>query len=110
MFQRILLAWPSGRPPGRSLELARELADAYDAELTVCCLGDGIVAAQAAAGAEAQVVSRPAWHSARELVRYAHEHAFDLLVVGRVRDEAPSPGGLIESASLPLLVVPEEEA
>ena len=109
MFQRILIAWPQDRPPGRSLRIARELANAYDAELTVCCLGDGAVAAQAAVGAEAQIVSRPAGNEARELLRYAHEHAFDLLVVGRAHDEEPSPGRLIESASLPLLVVLEDE-
>jgi hypothetical protein len=110
MFQRILLAWPHDQPPQRSLELARSLADAYDAELTVCCLGDGAVEAQAAAGAEALVASLPAAHGDRELLRYAHEHAFDLLVVGRVHENEPLPRKLIESASLPVLVVAEGSA
>ena len=110
MFQRILLAWQHDQPPQQSLELARSLADAFDAELTVCCLGDGAVEAQAAVGAEAEVASLPATDGDRELLRFAHEHAFDLLVVGRVRENVPFPRKLIESASLPVLVVAEESA
>ena len=108
MFQRVLLAWPHDRPPRRSLELARSLADAYDAELVVCCLGDGAVEAQAAAGPDVVVESLPAAHGDRELLRYAHAHAFDLLIVGRVRENEPLPRQLIERASMPVLVVAEE--
>jgi hypothetical protein len=107
MFQRILLAWPTDTPPRRSLEVARSLADSYDAELTVCCLGDGAVEAQAAAGADAVVATLPAAHGDRELLRYAHEHAFDLIVVGRVHEHESLPRHLVESASPPVLIVAE---
>jgi hypothetical protein len=109
MFQRILLAWPHDTPPTKSLELARSLAEVYDAELTVCCLGNGAVEAQAAAGADAVVDSLPAAHADRELLHYAHEHAFDLLVIGRVSEDEPLPRRVIDWASLPVLVVAEEQ-
>jgi hypothetical protein len=107
MFQRILLAWSHESPPIRSLELARSLADVYDAELTVCCLGDGAVEAQAAAGRKALVETLPADHPDRGLLRYAHEHAFDLVVIGRARDDEPLARRVIDWASLPVLVVAE---
>jgi len=110
MFQRILLAWHADRPPRRSLDVAGSLADAYDAELAVCCIGDGTVEAQAAAGPDALVTSVPAAHADRELLRYAHAHGFDLLVIGRAREDEPLPRRLIEWASMPVLVVAEEDA
>jgi hypothetical protein len=108
MFHRILLAWPHDTPPTRSLQVARSLAEVYDAELTVCCLGDGTVEAQAAAGADAVVESLPAGHADRDLLHYAHEHAFDLLVIGRMSEAEHLPRQLIDWASLPVLVVAEE--
>ena len=108
MFHRILLAWPNDTPPMRSLQVARSLADVYDAELTVCCLGDGTVEAQAAAGGDAVVESLPAGHTDRELLHYAHEHAFDLLVIGRASESEQLPRRVIDWASLPVLVVAEE--
>jgi hypothetical protein len=107
MFQRILLAWHADRPPRRSLEVARSLADAYEAELAVCCIGGGTVEAQAAAGPDAVVAALPAAHGDRGLLRYAHDHAFDLLVVGRTPESAVAPRRLIEWASIPVLVVAE---
>jgi nucleotide-binding universal stress UspA family protein len=108
MFHRILLAWPRDTPPTRSLLVARSLAEVYDAELTVCCLGDGAVEAQAAAGADVVVESLPAGHVDRELLQYAHEHAFDLLVIGRAREAEHLARQVIDWASLPVLVVAEE--
>ncbi len=110
MFQRILLAWPSDAPPRRALEVARSLAETYAAELAVCCLGDGAAAARAALGAHAAVASLPRPHADRELLRYAHEHAFDLLVVGRRRAGEPLPRRLVDRAALRVLIVPEEPA
>jgi hypothetical protein len=107
MFQRILLVWPHDTPANRSLDVARSLADVYDAELSVCCLGNGAVEAQAAAGVDAVVESLPTAHADRELLHYAHRHAFDLLVIGRARAGDPLPKRLIEWASLPVLVVSE---
>jgi len=109
MFHRILLAWPHDTPPMRSLQLARSLVDMYDAELTVCCLGNGAIEAQAAAGADAVVESLPAGHHPdRELLHYAHAHAFDLLVIGRASENEQLPRRVIDWASLPVLVVAEE--
>ena len=108
MFQRILLAWPHDTPPTRSLQVAQSLADTYGAELTVCCLGNGAVEARAAAGADATIESLPAAHADRELLHYAHKHAFDLLVIGRVHQDEPLPRRVIGWASLPVLVVAEE--
>lgn len=108
MFHRILLAWPHDAPPTRSLDVARSLAEVYDAELTVCCLGNGAVEAQAAAGPEVLVESLPAARADRELLRYAHRHAFDLLVIGRVGENEPLPRRVIDWAWLPVLVVVEE--
>lgn len=62
-----MLAWPHDQPPQRSLELARSLADAYEAELAICCLGNGAVEAQAAAGLES--VSVPVLVVAEEPAR-----------------------------------------
>lgn len=108
MFQRILLAWPHDQPPRKSLELAQSITTVYGAELTICCLGNGAVEAQAAAGAEAVVDSLPAAHPDRALLHYAHEHAFDLLIVGRVEEGEQLPRRLIDGASVPVLVVAED--
>lgn len=108
MFQRILLAWLHDTPPQKSLELAQSITAVYDAELTICCLGNGAVEAQAAAGAEAIVDTLPAEHPDRELLHYAHEHAFDLVIVGRVQEGEQLPRRLIDWASVPVLVVAED--
>jgi hypothetical protein len=105
MFRRILLAWPEDAPPQRSLEFARTLADSYEAELIVCCLGDGAIEAQAAV-VDARVETLPKRHAEREILHYAHGHGFDLLVVGRL-DNAGFIREVLERASLPVLVVAE---
>lgn len=92
MFQRILVAWSRSSPAAKSLEVARSLAEAYGAELTICCV----------------VEMTPAAHADRELLRFAHRHAFDLLVLGRGRVGEPFPLRVIEWASLPVLVVAED--
>jgi len=107
MFQRILLAWEHDNPPSASLEAARALADAYRAELTVCCFGDDTVEAQAAAGADAFIEALSPQHAARELAAYAHEHGFDLLVVGRRKGHHVLGRHLVDDVSCPVLVVTE---
>jgi nucleotide-binding universal stress UspA family protein len=110
MFQRILLAWPEPDPPARALALARELAEEYAAQLVVCCLGDEATKAQAAVGAEIQVESVSARHGTREALDYAHEHGFDLLVVGRIPGRGGLAGELISQTAIPVLVVAESAA
>jgi hypothetical protein len=107
VFQRILLTW---RPeqPGRALDVARSLATACEAELAVCCVGVGAGEARAAVSRDVPVAVLPAAHADRELARHAHEHAFDLLVVGQVARNDPLPRRLVEWAPVPVLVVPEQ--
>jgi hypothetical protein len=105
MFRRILLVWLHDGPALRSLDVARALAGAFDAELTICCLGDDALDAQAAAGPDARVQTIRGTHADRELLDFAHEHGFDLLVIGRGQRNEPLPRRLIDRASLPVLVV-----
>jgi hypothetical protein len=110
MFQRILLAWSQPKPPDGAVRIARELAREYEAQLVVCCIGDGLAEARAAVGAEADVESLPARHGARELLHYAYEHAFDLVVVGRRASHDRLPEELVAAAAMPVLVVGEAAA
>lgn len=107
MIQRILLAWEHDNPPDASLRAARSLADAYQAELTVCCFGDDTVEAQAAAGADAFIEALSPEHAAEQLAHYAHEHGFDLLVIGRKPGEHLLGRRLLDDVSCPVLVVAE---
>lgn len=108
MFQRILLAWRPEPAPRTGLAAARSLADACEAELAVCCIGAAASEARAAVGRDVSVEVLPAAHADRELVRYAHEHAYDLLVVGKTLENDPLPRRLVERASVPVLIVPCE--
>jgi nucleotide-binding universal stress UspA family protein len=105
MFQRILLTWREDAPSDRALALARSLADVYGAELAVCSLGTVVQAAREAAGPEAAIEEIPTGHADRELLRYAHAHGFDLLVIARAHEGEQLPQRLIDRASLPVLVV-----
>jgi len=108
MFQQILLAWEHDNPPHASLEAARTLADAYRAELTVCCFGEDTVVAQAAAGADAYIEALSPEHAAEQLARYAHEHGFDLLVIGRRPGQHLLGRHLLDDVTCPVLVVTED--
>lgn len=108
MFERILLVWEHDNPPNASLRAARSLADAFHAELTVCCFGDVTVEARAAAGADAFIEVLSPRHADEELARYAHEHAFDLVVLGRKGDDPHLLGRrLLDVVSCPILVAAE---
>jgi nucleotide-binding universal stress UspA family protein len=109
MFHRILLAWLDDAPTS-SLAVARSLAKTYDAELTVCCPAARAGGVRALLGADAAVEPLPSNQPERELLRFAHEHAFDLLVIGREPQHELLPRRVIDRASLPVLVVAEERA
>jgi nucleotide-binding universal stress UspA family protein len=116
MFRRIVLAWDEEHPPHAALRVARDLARAYEAELVAASLHAGRhgtaagqppprdVAATAIAGPD----------PLQALLWYAHEHGFDLLVVGSRADDRygrvftrKTVEWLLDRAALPVLAVSE---
>jgi nucleotide-binding universal stress UspA family protein len=112
MFHRILLAWDGSRPARHALDTAVDLARRYDADIVALSVAhapahaetreDRAESAEAArehlAGTLADVRDRAdrvgvplehvvleGDHPAEEILAYAHEHGFDLVVVGRHR-------------------------
>lgn len=110
MFRRILVAWDGSDPATRAFEVAADLASLYHADLHVVSvivdLEDGEThkdRQEAQARAEQRLAERqtplhqiasakhvemtfhavPARHPADAIVDYAHEHGFDLVVMGR---------------------------
>ena len=115
MFQRILVGWDGSRPARRALDLAVDIARRYQAEIcavsvahapahaeTQADLAESVDAARryltetlASVRDRADRVGVPLEHvvvegdhPAEDLLRYAHEHAFDLVVVGHHRGRA----------------------
>jgi K+-sensing histidine kinase KdpD len=120
MFQTILLAWEQAHTPAHALEVAQELANKYDAELVIGVLVPRSEAA--ATGAHALDIERPArvsipyHHAAHDLAEFAHQHGFDLLVVGHHPPERTHRlfshdivREIIDQADIPVLVVGEDE-
>lgn len=139
MFQRILLAWDGSRPAHRALDAAVGIARRYGAEIVALSIAyspghaeteadrvESVEAARryleesfAAVRDRADRVGVPLEFAiiegakpADELVAYAHEHAFDLLVAGHHRN--PRAGRfrihglserLVETATMPVLIV-----
>lgn len=141
MFQRILIVWDGSQVARRALDVGIDLARRYDAELVAGSVAHSPAHAETEAdrtesadaarrhleGTLEQVRDRadrvgvPLTHEvlegdrpAEDLLGYAHEHGFDLLVVGHHRS---SRGGrvllhgvseqLVAAAELPVLVVGE---
>ena len=112
MLQRILLAWDGSAAAKRALDMAIDLARRYQAEIVAVSVAyspahaetdedrresvsaarrhlEGTLAAVRDRADRIGVSLEQALiegdHPADELLRYAHEHGFDLLVAGRPR-------------------------
>jgi nucleotide-binding universal stress UspA family protein len=142
MFQRILLAWDGSPPARRALDVALDLARRYDAEVVAASIAHSPTHAETAAdrvesveaarafareafekvrdradriGVELEHVVLEGERPAEELLGYAHQHGFDLIVCGHHHDR---PAGrfllhgvaerLIGAAAVPVLIVSPE--
>jgi nucleotide-binding universal stress UspA family protein len=140
MFQRVLVGWDGSRPAKRALDLAVDLARRYDAEIIALSVAhspahaeteaDRVESVEAArahltesfanvsdaaprVGVALEHVVIEGDHPADDLIAYAHEHGFDLVVVGHHRRR----GGrfvvhglterLVDVCDVPVLVVTE---
>ncbi len=123
MFQRVLLAWEEDHPPLAALAAARNLVRVCDAELTVATVvrqerhPHPPAVAAPDLGRDVLYARVVAHHPAAGLLSFAHEHGFDLLVVGHhapervhrvfTRDIARE---LAREAEMPVLVIAEADA
>jgi nucleotide-binding universal stress UspA family protein len=109
MFQRILLAWDGSRAARRALDIAIDLARRYEAEVVAASVahspahaeteGDRRESVEAArrylvqslngvrdradrVGVPLEQVVIEGDHPAEDVLAYAHEHGFDLVVAG----------------------------
>ena len=124
MFQRILVAWDGSELAGQALDLAVDLARTYRAEVVAASVlapgadGRALDAAFAAAresrcgGVEVEHAVIRGRHPAADLLGFAHEHGFDLLVIGHHRDTGPGrlalhgvTEHLVSASRVPVLVV-----
>lgn len=139
MFQKILLAWDGSRAAVHALDLAVDIARRYDADL--CAVGIAHSPAHAETGADrresadaarryleetlAQVRDRAdrvgvaleleiveGDHPPEDILNYAHEHGFDLVVAGHHRGRRVGRAllhgvaeRLVDAARVPVLVV-----
>jgi len=139
MLQQILVAWDGSRPARRAYEFALDLARRYDAELTVISVAhspahaeteadraESVDAARqylaetfAAVRGQAERVGVNLDHliiegdnPAADILRHAHEHGFDLVVIGHHRNRRTGrfllhglAERMIADAPMPVLVV-----
>jgi nucleotide-binding universal stress UspA family protein len=144
MFQRILLAWDGSEPALRALDLAVDLARRYDAEVVAASVAhspahaetedDRVESVDAArrylreslekvrdradrVGVPLEQALIEGDHPAEDLLRYAHEHGFDLVVAGHHRGGRASrflfrdlAETLVAAAAIPVLIVGERNA
>jgi nucleotide-binding universal stress UspA family protein len=142
MFQRLLLAWDGSPPARRALDLAIDLARRYGAEIVAVSVAHSPAhaeteedrresveaarrfleqsflavrdrASRAGVPVEQVILESEAREPADDLIRYAHEHGFDLVVAGHHRGRR-RPGRLVlrdladrlvAHADLPVLLV-----
>ena len=140
MFERLLLAWDGSPPAQRALDVAIGLARRYGAEIIAASVAhspahaeteedrsESVAAARRflegsfarvrdraeRAGVAVEHVIIEGEEPADDLVRYAHEHGFDLVVAGHHRGRR-RPGRLVlhgladrlvAHADLPVLIV-----
>jgi nucleotide-binding universal stress UspA family protein len=142
MIQQILIAW-DGSPPARyALDLAVDFARRYEAELVAVSVahspahaeteGDRAESVGAArryleetldavadraerAGVPLEHVVIEGHNPAEDLLRYAHDHGIDLIVVGHHRNRRPGrfllhglAERMIANAAMPVVVVSDE--
>jgi nucleotide-binding universal stress UspA family protein len=139
MFQRILLAWDDSKPARRALDLAIDLARRYEAEIVAASVAHSPAHAETEAdrvesvgaarlhlveslasvrdradrvGVPLEHVVIEGEHPAEDLLSYAHEHGFDLVVVGHHRGGRTGrfllhglAERLVDASSVPVLVV-----
>jgi nucleotide-binding universal stress UspA family protein len=123
MFQRLLVAWDGSPPAQQALSLAIDLARRYDAEIVAASVAhspahaeteedrrESVDAARrfleesfrrvrdradrAGVPIEHVIIEGEDHEPADDLVRYAHEHGFDLVVAGHHRGRR-RPGRLV---------------
>lgn len=139
MFQQILIAWDGSRPAERAFDVAVDIARRYQADLVAASVAHSPAHAETAGdraesvgaarryleetfdrvrdraervGVSIEQVVIEGDNPPDDLLRYAHEHGFDLLVVGHHRSRVPGRfllQGLAErtiaTADMPILVV-----
>ena len=144
MFQRILIAWDGSRPARRALDVGIDLARRYEAEVVAVSVAhspghaeteaDRIESVEAArlylvetfdrVRDRADRIGVPLEHvviegdrPAEDLLAYAHDHAFDLVVAGRHRASRSGrlllhglTEHLVAAGTIPVLVVAEADA
>ena len=141
MFQRILIAWDGSRPARRALDVAVDLARRYQAEIVAVSVAHSPGHAETEADRAESVDAARAYltasfadvrdradrigvpleqvviesdHPAEDLLRYAHDHGFDLIVAGHHRGSRSGrlllhglTERLVAAGTIPVLVVGE---
>ena len=140
MFQRILIAWDGSLVARRALDVAIDLARRYGGELVAVSVANSPTHAETAAdraesvqaarahlletldcvgraeraGVDLEHVVIEGDRPAEDLLAYAHEHAFALIVAGHHRTGRAGrlllrdvPERLVASAEVPVLIVGE---
>jgi nucleotide-binding universal stress UspA family protein len=120
MFQKVLLAWEDAHPPERALAVATELARVYGAKLTIAALGPAPTHSKRPPeplGVETAWTTIAERHPVAGMLALAHEHAFDLIVVGHHAPERihrvfthDMARDVATGSVVPVLVVAEGEA
>lgn len=141
MFHRILLAWDGSKPARHALDWAIDLARRYDADIVAVSVAyspthaetseDAAESVEAArehlqgtlgslrdraerVGVDLEHVIIEGDHPSEQIVKYAHQHGFDLVVTGR--HKTGRAGRLLlhglaerfaEHSDLPVLIVGE---
>lgn len=143
MFQRILIAWDGSRVALRALDVSLDVARRYDAELVAASVAyspshaeteeDRAESAHAArrhledtfarVRDRAERIGVPIEHviidgdnPGEDLLAYAHEHGFDLLVAGHHRSGRAGrlllhgvPERLVAAAEVPVLIIGDQD-
>jgi nucleotide-binding universal stress UspA family protein len=120
MFQKILLAWEDAHPPQRALAVATEITRVYGARLSVATLVADArhphlqVPTPAALGGDYECTMIIDRHPVAGMLALAHEHGFDLVVVGHHAPERTHrvfthdmARDLVRESIVPVLVVAE---